>query len=111
MRFFRKVTPEDRRQAKYAAQRAATGWDDTALWAVDSWLTKILGEVLVAYSDYDNDRGVRAKLHGKALLRYHNEQYDYSGTSEEFKERGERICKDAEKALRWVGKNLPFLWT
>lgn len=98
-------------EALFASQRVERGWDDTALWAVDSWLTKVLGEVLVAYSEHDEDRGAKAKKHGEALLRYNNEQYDFSGTSKEFKERGERINKDAEKALRWVGRNLPFLWT
>jgi hypothetical protein len=31
---------------KYAYQRVVRGWDDTAVWSVDSWLCRVLPEML-----------------------------------------------------------------
>lgn len=117
-------------QAKYACQRAFRGWDDRAVFSLDSQLTKMLGETLVRLAEVahgfppnyggevrdalcipDDDHDIRflwwtgdIRKHGEALLTYcekHGELYGDEWTA---------VYEPAREAFRWIADNLPALW-
>lgn len=105
----------DARQAlRFAAQRVRQGWDTSAIWATDSWLTGHLGAVLSATADvlhgYPTDTtldkwAAQHRSAGAALLAYHA-RYETSNNINEMNE----LERDAAEALRWVADNLSKLW-
>ncbi len=98
----------------HAHQRVVRGWDDSAVWSVDSHLSRSLGQQLVVMSeiahghpvDYPFDRWVAdLKTHGAALLTYQREHYDTHD-----QEAWDALYGPAQDALRWVADNLASLW-
>lgn len=102
---------------KWAYQRVVRGWDDRALWSIDSHLTKTLGEQLVSMArtahgspgdDYPYERWTAdLKRHGEALLTYSRTHHDVYGDDWEA---WEAVYGPAREALAWVAENLAALW-
>lgn len=100
---------------KYAWQRVFRGWDDRESWNIDHYLSKRLGEQLVAMSefahgypseDYPFDKWTAdLKTHGEALLTYSKMVWEHE-TDWEY----DVIYVPAQDALRWVADNLSAIW-
>lgn len=116
------------REIKYAWQRVVRGWDDRAVWNIDSCLSRSLGEQLVMMSEIAHGcpdvygaehfipdepgadpRFVQWKadlrIHGESLLAYNHFQWE-DHDDDAFDD----ICKPAQEALVWVSENLASLW-
>jgi hypothetical protein len=103
-----------RHEVRCAYQRVVRGWDVTAIWNTDGWLTKLLGEVLVASSKelhgYPDEMDPELwkdsyRMAGEALLTYADNDW-LSMSDEEY----QAITEKAQEALHWVANNLPHLW-
>lgn len=113
---------------KWAWQRVFRGWDDRAVWNIDSRLSKSLGEQLVTMSEIAHGcpdvygaahfipddpaadpRFVQWKadlrIHGESLLAYNRFQWE-DHPDDAFDD----IYKPAQEALVWVSENLASLW-
>lgn len=112
-RWVRNPIRSARCSTKWAYQRVVRGWDDTAIWSLDGWLTKTLGEQLVVMADI---------AHG-----YPSEDYPFEQWTADLRKHGEALKAYAEcdlidldawesanaaagDALRWVADNLGSLW-
>jgi len=112
-RDWRRRVREVPRRVKWAHQRVVRGWDDRAVWGLDTHLTLVLGRQLVTMSEiahgypgpeYPYERWVAdLKTHGDALLAY-STQFDHS------LDEWETLYQPARAALLWVADNLPALW-
>jgi hypothetical protein len=102
---------------KWAYQRVVRGWDDRALWNLDSHLGRVLGAQLIEMADiaHGYPGGPEGKWtletwtaelrkHGEALQAYADHPWDWWYDED-------AIYKPAQKALQWVGDNLAALWT
>lgn len=104
------------RQIKWAYQRVFRGWDDRAVWSLDTHLTKVLGQQLILMSEiahgYPGTEGwtferwtAELKTHGEALTKYSHDQWECS-----YSDDWEAIYQPARAALLWVADNLSSLW-
>lgn len=103
------------RQIKWAHQRVFRGWDDRAVWSLDSHLTRVLGQQLIVMSEiahgypgeeigWTYERWVgELHQHGEALLAY-STQFEHDMDD------WERLYVPAREALLWVAENLSMLW-
>jgi|SRR5882757_530809 len=92
---------------RHAWQRVFRGWDDTAVWNLDSYLTQHLGEQLLemgrtTHHVWPDPEEVTP--HANALLAY-------SRSWERPYEEVEALEQGAREALEWVAANLSRLWT
>lgn len=104
-----------RRQVRWAKQRLFRGWDDRAVWSLDTHLAGTLGAQLIQMADiahgYPDVDGftyetwtAALRLHGQSLVTY-SEKWDWQGTQE-----WNAIYTPAQYALRWVADNFAALW-
>lgn len=127
------------RTARHARQRLQRGWDDSAVWSLDSHLCRTLGDQLVALADspfgwpgepWESPAHWEQELraNGAALTRY-TERFsigddprfdaitDPDATPTQRREaldalhaEEQRVTKEAQAALVWVAGVLPHLW-
>jgi hypothetical protein len=95
---------------RFAWQRVFRGWDDRALWSLDTWLARTLGAQLqemarIAHSwpgmgDWTFETWTAAlRQHGGVLTDYgHNCDAD------------DAAIDAAQESMRWVADHLPNLW-
>lgn len=89
-RTVRHAPGDARNQVRWAWQRVFRGWDDRALWSLDTWLARTLGAQLVAMA---------ALAHGWPI------------PHDEFLPRGSFDPTEVAQAdLHWVADHLPNLW-
>lgn len=103
-------------RAGWAAQRAARGWDDLALWNIGDSLCQTLGAQLVELSgrnmsypgtgEYASNEAWTAALraNGQALL-----DYAHHGDTDDPVDQ-DAVLAAAQAALIWVAEHLPTLW-
>jgi len=99
-----------RNQIRWAWQRVFRGWDDRAIWSLDTWLARTLGAQLqemarIAHGwpagpDWTFDTWTTAlRVHGGVLADYgHNCDADNDA------------IEAAQDSMRWVADHLPNLW-
>jgi hypothetical protein len=99
-----------RNQIRWAWQRVHRGWDDRALWSLDTWLAGTLGAQLIAMADLAHGWPGMAdwtfetwtaalRQHGGVLSDYgHNCDAD------------DAAIDSAQESMRWVADHLPNLW-
>ena len=103
------------RQIKWAYQRVTRGWDDRAVWSLDTHLSLVLGQQLIKMADiahgYPGQEGwtferwtAELRTHGEALLAYSN-QWDDTSLDD-----WESLYQPARLSLLWVADNLSSLW-
>lgn len=103
------------RQVRWAYQRVTRGWDDRAVWSLDTHLSLVLGQQLIKMADiahgYPGTEGwtferwtTELRTHGEALLAYSNQWHETSLDD------WEAIYQPARVALLWVADNLSSLW-
>jgi hypothetical protein len=95
---------------RFAWQRVHRGWDDRALWSLDTWLARTLGAQLqemarIAHgwpgmADWTFETWTAAlREHGGVLADYgHNCDAD------------DAAIDAAQESMRWVADHLPNLW-
>jgi hypothetical protein len=98
------------REVRFAYQRVVRGWDDSALWSLDYYLTKTLGAQLLKMAgttpSYPCDWTYECwtselRRHGQALVAYSAaDSLDY-----------DTVYPPAREALQWVTEHLGSLWT
>jgi hypothetical protein len=102
-------------EIRWAYQRVARGWDDRAIWSVDSHLAETLGAQLIALAEIAHgspiseefptyeDWTAALKENGKKLLAWGTHyEADYNAEKE--------LLRDAKEALTWVTAHLESLW-
>lgn len=101
------------RQVRWAHQRLFRGWDDRAVWSLDTHLAKTLGAQLVCMADNAHGYPSRdytflswveeLRTHGDALLAY-SRHFDCDPNA------WEALYEPAQAALRWVAEHFADLW-
>jgi len=114
----------------HAYQRLTRGWDDTATYSLDTHLAGVLGAQLIHLAEtthgwpgeetmWETPEKWEADLkrQGNRLIAYSNswsleapEDFSDEAAWDGYNSREEQLMKDAQKALRWVAKNLRYLW-
>lgn len=98
------------RQVRWGYQRVTRGWDDSAIWSLDTHLGEVLGAQLIALAEcahgypdgYPFEQWTAdLRRHGAALLAYGEDKFD----TEEL-----ALYRPAQEAFRWVAENLGSLW-
>lgn len=104
------------RALQFAGQRVMRGWDDRALWSLDTHLTLTLGQQLLRMADIAHgwpctdefpeftDWTNALRTNGDALIAYAQRER-FGDIAEE-----QRVSNEAVAALRWVGDHLGYLW-
>jgi hypothetical protein len=106
-----------RNQVRWAWQRVHRGWDDRALWSLDTWLAGTLGAQLVAMADVAHGWPIPSgefewtfeswtealRVHGEGLLTY--AEHDDTLPPRSFDP-----TEVAQADLHWVADHLPNLW-
>jgi hypothetical protein len=104
------------REIVYGWQRLIRGWDDRAMWNLDAYLCRTLGEQLTMMADSlhgwpsseefsDSDAWAGAlRFHGGRLLQYR--ELDECVNNE----REAQLITQAQESLTWVANHLPDLW-
>jgi len=103
-------------QTEWAWQRLTRGWDDTALWSLDSYWARTMSAQLLAMAEVTHgwpqgeefpeyEDWVTALRENAELLAAYGTMFDLASIDEEA-----AAVEGGQKAMRWIAEHFPSLW-